>query len=863
MNIEKFTNKSREALFAASQLAQARQNSELKNIHLLYTLLNQENGLIPSIIQKLQISTKIFAEQVNEELNRLPKVSGSTPQNVHQSSEFSQLLNFADQIAQEMKDEYLSVEHLLLGMLRCTNSSTSKIFERTDVTSDKVLNALKSIRGNQRVVSQDPENTFEALKKYSKDLTLLAMQDKLDPVIGRDEEIRRVIQILSRRTKNNPVLIGEPGVGKTAIAEGLARRIVNGDVPENLKNCQVVSLDMGALIAGAKYQGEFEERLKAVLQEISSAEGQIILFIDELHIVVGAGASGRGAMDASNLLKPMLARGELHCIGATTLDEYRKYIEKDPALERRFQSVLVNPPSVEDTISILRGLKERYEIHHGVKLRDSALVSAAVLSDKYIADRFLPDKAIDLIDEAAAALRTEIDSSPVELDENVRKVMQLEIEITGLKNETDPASIKRREQLESQVAELKTEGAALKLRYDSEKKAITNLRQYRESLDLAKLQLEKAERNYNLEEAAKLRHGIIPNIEQQIANAEQAIKENTSSRMLKEEVDEEDVAKIISRWTHIPVSKLVQSEKEKLLALNSRLSQKVIGQDEAVEAVSDAVLRARAGLHDPNRPIASFIFLGPTGVGKTELARNLAKELFDDERSMIRIDMSEYMEKHSVSRLVGAPPGYVGYDEGGQLSEAVRRRPYSVVLFDEIEKAHHDVFNILLQILEDGILTDCQGRTVSFKNTIIIMTSNIGSHAILSNHGDVDSLKEKLHDQLLMQFRPEFINRIDETLIFHALGKAEILKISDIQLKNIALRLAEQDIQLEITPNAKEFICEAGYDADFGARPLKRAIIKLVETPISRLIIAGSVMPNSTIIVDVKDNQLTFESKKN
>ena len=863
MNIEKFTNKSREALFAASQLAQARQNSELKNIHLLYTLLNQENGLIPSIIQKLQISTKIFSEQVNEELNRLPKVSGSTPQDVLQSAEFSQFLNFADQIAQEMKDEYLSVEHLFLGMLRCTNSSTSKIFERTDVTSDKVLNALKSIRGNQRVTSQDPENTFEALKKYSKDLTLLAMQDKLDPVIGRDEEIRRVIQILSRRTKNNPVLIGEPGVGKTAIAEGLARRIVNGDVPENLKNCQVVSLDMGALIAGAKYQGEFEERLKAVLQEISSADGQIILFIDELHIVVGAGASGRGAMDASNLLKPMLARGELHCIGATTLDEYRKYIEKDPALERRFQSVLVNPPSVEDTISILRGLKERYEIHHGVKLRDSALVSAAVLSDKYIADRFLPDKAIDLIDEAAAALRTEIDSSPVELDENVRKVMQLEIEITGLKNETDPASIKRREQLEAQVAELKTEGAALKLRYDSEKKAITNLRQYRESLDLAKLQLEKAERSYNLEEAAKLRHGIIPNIEQQIANAEQAIKENTSSRMLKEEVDEEDVAKIISRWTHIPVSKLVQSEKEKLLALNSRLSQKVIGQDEAVEAVSDAVLRARAGLHDPNRPIASFIFLGPTGVGKTELARNLAKELFDDERSMIRIDMSEYMEKHSVSRLVGAPPGYVGYDEGGQLSEAVRRRPYSVVLFDEIEKAHQDVFNILLQILEDGILTDGQGRTVSFKNTIIIMTSNIGSHAILSNHGDVDSLKEKLHDQLLMQFRPEFINRIDETLIFHALGKAEILKISDIQLKNIALRLAEQDIQLEITPNAKEFICEAGYDADFGARPLKRAIIKLVETPISRLIIAGSVMPNSTIIVDVKDNQLTFESKKN
>ena len=862
MNIEKFTNKSREALFAASQLAQSRSNSELKNIHLLYTLLNQDNGLIPSVIQKLQISSKIFAEQVNEELNRLPKISGSTPHDVHQSVEFSQMLNYAEQIAKDMKDEYLSVEHLFLAMVKCTNSSTSKIFERSNITFDKILSALQGIRGNQRVVSQDPEATFEALKKYSKDLTLLAMQDKLDPVIGRDEEIRRVIQILSRRTKNNPVLIGEPGVGKTAIAEGLARRIVNGDVPENLKNCQVVSLDMGALIAGAKYQGEFEERLKAVLQEISSADGQIILFIDELHIVVGAGASGRGAMDASNLLKPMLARGELHCIGATTLDEYRKYIEKDPALERRFQSVLVNPPTVEDTISILRGLKERYEIHHGVKLRDSALVAAAVLSDKYIADRFLPDKAIDLIDEAAAALRTEIDSSPVELDENVRKVMQLEIEITGLKNEKDPASIKRREQLEAQVAELKTEGAALKLRYDSEKKAITTLRQYREALDLAKVQLEKAERNYNLEEAAKLRHGTIPKIEQQIANAELAIKENTSSRMLKEEVDEEDVAKIISRWTHIPVSKLVQSEKEKLLALSNRLKERVIGQDEAVEAVADAVLRARAGLHDPNRPIASFIFLGPTGVGKTELARNLAKELFDDERSMIRIDMSEYMEKHSVSRLVGAPPGYVGYDEGGQLSEAVRRRPYSVVLFDEIEKAHTDVFNILLQILEDGILTDGQGRTVSFKNTIIIMTSNIGSTDILSSHGDLDRLKEHLHEKLLMHFRPEFINRIDETLIFHALGKNEILKISDIQLKNIANRLAEQNIQLEITDKAKEFICEAGFDADFGARPLKRAIIKLVETPISRLIIAGNVVPDSTIIVDEKDNQLAFEIKK-
>ena len=666
-----------------------------------------------------------------------------------------------------------------------------------------------------------------------------------------------MIQILSRRTKNNPVLIGEPGVGKTAIAEGLARRIVRGDVPENLKNRQLVSLDMGALIAGAKYRGEFEERLKAVLNEVVSAEGQIILFIDELHTVVGAGAS-EGSMDAGNLLKPMLARGELHCIGATTLDEYRKYIEKDAALERRFQSVMVNPPTVEDTISILRGLKERYEIHHGVKLRDSALVAAAVLSDKYIADRFLPDKAIDLVDEAAAALRTEIDSSPGELDENERRVMQLEIEITGLRNEKDAAAVKRRTELEKEAADLKEAGQELRARYEKEKQAITDLRNARESLDLAKLQLDKAERSYNLEEAAKLRHGIIPGIEKQIADAEKAIRKQGASRMLKEEVDEEDIAAIISRWTRIPVAKLVQSEKEKLLNLGERLHHRVVGQEEAVKAVSEAVLRARAGLNDPNRPIASFIFLGPTGVGKTELARALAEQLFDDERAMVRIDMSEYMEKFSVSRLVGAPPGYVGYDEGGQLTEAVRRRPYSVVLFDEIEKAHPDVFNILLQILEDGIVTDSQGRTVSFKNTIIIMTSNIGSAMILNSGKTPEALKEELNQELRLHFRPEFLNRIDEILTFHALGKEEIRKIVDLLLERVQNRLNAQEISLEVTDKAKNLIGEAGFDPDFGARPLKRAIIRLIETPLSQLLIANTLLPGMKVKVEAVDGELKF-----
>lgn len=852
MNQEKWTTRTREAVQSAYQTALQKHHTELKNIHILHALLEQQDGLATSILERLGVNRSLFSGKVTDALNRQPVTSGQ--QDVYSSGEFNRMLMDAETRMKEMGDEFLSVEHLLLA-LAADNGDCAGIFQSAGITPDRILNVLRQIRGNQHVSSADPEATFEALKKYSKDLTELAMQDKLDPVIGRDEEIRRVIQILSRRTKNNPVLIGEPGVGKTAIAEGLARRIVRGDVPESLKNRRLAALDMGALIAGAKFRGEFEERLKAVLKEVTAAEGKIILFIDELHTVVGAGAS-EGAMDAGNLLKPMLARGELHCIGATTLDEYRKYIEKDAALERRFQSVMVEPPSVEDTISILRGLKERYELHHGVKLRDSALVAAAVLSDKYIADRFLPDKAIDLVDEAAACLRTEIESSPAELDENERRVMQLEIEITGLRKEKDAASVKRRESLEAEVAELKSIGNELRARWDNEKQAISGLQILRESLDTARSQLEKAERNYDLENAARLRHGVIPGIEKQIAEAEASLKDDNRSRLLKEEVDDEDIARIISRWTGIPITKLVQSEKDKLLNLDDTLHQRVIGQDEAVSAVADAVLRARASLQDPNRPIASFIFLGPTGVGKTELARALAEDLFDDERAMVRIDMSEYMEKFSVSRLVGAPPGYVGYEEGGQLTEAVRRRPYSVVLFDEIEKAHPDVFNILLQVLEDGRITDSQGRTVSFKNTIIIMTSNIGSPMILEHKGSAEMLRQELAAELHRHFRPEFLNRVDETLIFHRLEKAQMVKILDIQLKRFAGRLQDQNIGFAITDEAKECIAAEGYDPAFGARPLKRAVIRNLETPASRLLISGELAPGMTLQVSVEDDRL-------
>jgi len=860
MNIEKFTTKSREALMNAQNSAEQANHTELHPLHLLAALLDDPENLVSSILENLGVNRELFRNKVAGAVQELPRIEGHNAQQLAMTRDFSSVLNAAMKKAGEMGDEYVSVEHLLLA-LASDAGKTSVLLRDAGITPEKILNALQTLRGSQRVTSPDPEGTFEALKKYSRDLTMMAMQDKLDPVIGKDEEIRRVIQILSRRTKNNPVLIGEPGVGKTAIVEGLARRIVRGDVPESLKDRRVAALDMGALIAGAKYRGEFEERLKAVLKEVTASDGKIILFIDELHTVVGAGAS-EGAMDAGNLLKPVLARGELHCIGATTLDEYRKYIEKDAALERRFQSVMVNPPSVEDTVSILRGLKERYELHHGVRLKDSALVAAAVLSDKYISGRFLPDKAIDLVDEAAAALRTGIESSPRELDENRRKLMQIEIELTSLRNEKDAASIRRREALEKEAAELRETGNELQARYENEKRAITVLRDCREALDLARGELEKSEISYNLERAAELRHGVIPKLEKQLADAEKAMRESEASRMLKEEVDEEDIAEIISRWTHIPVTKLVQSEKEKLLKLSGELHKSVIGQNEAVTAVSDAVLRARAGLQDPARPIASFIFLGPTGVGKTELARALARQLFDDERAMIRIDMSEYMEKFSVSRLIGAPPGYVGYEEGGQLTEAVRRRPYAVVLFDEIEKAHSDVFNILLQILEDGRVTDSQGRTVNFKNTIIIMTSNLGSSMILENaHKDEEKLKNELTAELRRHFRPEFLNRIDETLVFKQLTKDELKEIARIQIGKLAARLQEQGLTLEVSDEACAFIAEAGYDPDFGARPLKRAVIRLLETPLAGKIIAGEFAENAVITVSVHNGELRFGEK--
>ncbi len=848
MSNEKFTTKSREALIGAQNLALEHGHQEINGLHLLASLLEQNNGLIPSLLKRMQMDAARFAVDVSMELKRIPSVSGPGAGQVYQSREFSEIILKAGKVAEEMKDEFVSVEHLFIAILEQKNSKAAELLNAKGVDKARFMKALQEVRGNQRVTTEDPESTFEALEKYGRDLTLLAAQDKLDPVIGRDDEIRRTIQILSRRTKNNPVLIGEPGVGKTAIVEGLARRIVRGDVPEGLKDRKLVALDMGALIAGAKYRGEFEERLKAVLKEVTSAEGNVILFIDELHTVVGAGAS-EGSMDAGNLLKPMLARGELHCIGATTLDEYRKYIEKDPALERRFQTVVVNQPSVEDTISIMRGLRERYELHHGVRIKDGALISAVLLSDKYIADRFLPDKAIDLMDEAAAKLRTEIDSCPTEIDEIERRAMQLEIEIAGLKKEKDTASVQRKEVLEAELAELKSEGKELRARWDNEKKGIADLQTLRESLEMSRNMLDKAEREYNLEKAAELRHGTIPGIERQIKEAEKKLKAG-DNHLLKEEVDEEDIAEIVSRWTHIPVQKLIQSEKAKLLELGSHLHERVIGQEEAVAAVADAVLRARAGLKSANRPIASFIFLGPTGVGKTELARTLAENLFDDERAMIRIDMSEYMEKHSVARMIGAPPGYIGYDEGGQLTEAVRRRPYSVLLFDEIEKAHPDVFNIFLQILDDGIVTDSRGRTVSFKNTIIIMTSNLGSDLILQHQGNVDAVRDQLNQLLRASFRPEFLNRVDEVLIFHTLTQKHLLKIVDIQVKHFEELLKDRDIKFTISDKAREYLAEQGYDPVFGARPLKRLMVRELDTPVSRMIIGGELNDGDTLLID-------------
>jgi ATP-dependent Clp protease ATP-binding subunit ClpB len=862
MDLEKLTTKSQEAIQSANEIAVEHGHQELAPVHVLLALVRQQDGLVPALLRKSGVDTGRFGSAIAEKLAGRPSVSGAGATQTYASRQLTAVLGDARKLAASMKDDYVSVEHLFFACLdkddECRAAAASAGVDRK-----LLLDSLREVRGNQRVTSAEPEATFAALEKYSRNLTHMAAQGKLDPVIGRDEEIRRVIQILSRRTKNNPVLIGEPGVGKTAIVEGLANRIIRGDVPEGLKNRQVVALDMGALIAGAKFRGEFEERLKAVLKEVTEAQGAIILFIDELHTVVGAGAA-EGAMDAGNLLKPMLARGELHCIGATTLDEYRKHIEKDAALERRFQTVVVDQPTVEDTISILRGLRERYEVHHGVKIRDAALVAAAVLSDRYIADRFLPDKAIDLMDEAAAKLRTEIDSSPTELDEVTRKQMQLEIEITGLKKERDAASVERREKLTAELADVKTRGAALRSRWEREKASIGKLQALRGTIEKARHELEVVERRYDLNRAAELRHGTIPNLEKELKTAEAALRSNKDGvRLMKEEVDEEDIAGIISRWTHIPVSKLVESEKQKLLGLTEHLHRRVIGQDEAVTAVADAVMRARAGLKDPLRPIGSFIFLGPTGVGKTELARALAESLFDDERAMVRIDMSEYMEKHTVSRLVGAPPGYIGYDEGGQLTEAVRRRPYSVVLFDEIEKAHPDVFNALLQILDDGRLTDAHGRMVNFKNTIIIMTSNIGSQYIVEHAADsYEQTRTAVLAELRTHFRPEFLNRVDETVMFHSLTRENLVGIVDIQLARFSQRLATQRMGFEANKEAKLLLANQGYDPVYGARPLKRAIQQELETPISRMIIAGELVEGQTVKVESKKGVLAFEVKK-
>jgi ATP-dependent Clp protease ATP-binding subunit ClpB len=854
MDIDRFTEKLQEGIRAAQSKAVRYGHQQIDVEHLLSALLEQEGGLAPSILTKTGINVDSLRQRLDAELDRMPKVSGPSggPDQVYVTSRLNRLLTAAEDEARQLKDEYISVEHILLAAVE-DGGPAGRLLKESGLTRERLMQALRDVRGSQRVTSQNPEATYEALERYGRDLTKLASQGKLDPVIGRDEEIRRVIQVLSRRTKNNPVLIGEPGVGKTAIVEGLALRIMRGDVPEGLKNKRIVSLDMGALIAGAKYRGEFEERLKAVLKEVQDSAGEIILFIDELHTVVGAGKA-EGAMDAGNLLKPMLARGELHCIGATTLDEYRKHIEKDAALERRFQPVLVEQPTVEDTISILRGLKERYEVHHGVRIKDAALVAAAVLSSRYITDRFLPDKAIDLMDEAAARLRTEIDSMPAELDEIRRRIMQLEIEREALRKETDPASHERLAKLEKELADLKGESGALTARWQHEKDAVQHVRQIRQQIDETKVEIEKAQRQYDLNRAAELKYGKLATLERQLQEADSKVSDG-QPKMLKEEVDEEDIAEVVSRWTGVPATRLLEGEMQKLMHLEEELHKRVVGQDEAVTAVAEAVIRARSGLKDPNRPVGSFIFLGPTGVGKTELARSLAEFLFDDERSMIRIDMSEYQEKHTVARLIGAPPGYVGYEEGGQLTEAVRRRPYSVILFDEIEKAHHDVFNVMLQILDDGRLTDGQGRTIDFRHAIIIMTSNVGSQRILEYRGGFegagyDRMKEAVLDEMRRQFRPEFLNRLDEIIVFHSLTEDQLKQIVDIQLGRLRARLADRHITLELTDSARANLVRTGYDPHYGARPLKRAIQKKIETPLGRLLIRGAVHDGQTVMVD-------------
>jgi ATP-dependent Clp protease ATP-binding subunit ClpB len=864
MDPNRLTEKAQDVVRQAQSTAQRQGHSQIEAEHLAVGLLEQEGGVASRALEKAGASPATLLERLRQAVSRLPRVSGSGAQSgqVYISSRANEVFTNAETEAQAMKDEYVSVEHLLLALASLKDGPVAEALRSAGVTREKLLEAVAAVRGGQRVTSQTPEGTYEALEKYGRDLTELAKQGKLDPVIGRDEEIRRVIQILSRRTKNNPVLIGPPGVGKTAIVEGLAQRIVRGDVPEGLKGKRVVTLDMGALVAGAKYRGEFEERLKAVLKAVQDANGEIILFIDELHTVVGAGAA-EGAMDASNLLKPALARGELHCIGATTLDEYKKHIEKDAALERRFQPVTVDQPTVEDTISILRGLKERYEVHHGVRIKDSALVSAAVLSHRYIADRFLPDKAIDLVDEAGARLRTEIDSMPAELDEITRRVMQLEIEREALKKESDAASRERLGKLEEELAKLQAQAKTLREQWEREKAAIERPRQLRKRIEEVKVEIEKATRAYDLNRVAELQYGTLASLERELKEEEARSQAGGGRRLIKEEVDEEDIAEVVSRWTGIPLSKLLEGEMQKLLRLEDDLHQRVVGQDEAVRAVADAVVRARAGIKDPKRPIGSFIFLGPTGVGKTELARALAATLFDDEDNIVRLDMSEYMEKHTVARLIGAPPGYVGYEEGGQLTEAVRRKPYSVVLLDEIEKAHPDVFNVLLQVLDDGRLTDGQGRTVNFKNTVIIMTSNIGSQLILEMRGSDDRSYERMREQVLealrRQFRPEFLNRVDEVVVFRALTEAELAKIVEIQLDGLRRRLAERRITLEVSEAARIHMAHVGYDPVFGARPLKRVIQREVETPIARLIVAGKLLEGTTVRVDAVGDALRVE----